>query len=252
MSREALPVLTPGQELYTYDPYRLNASFIQGEAPKDYARFGNKGKQLIDKYALAIKQGNLSLDNVPDVYKTAVYQKTITNSTDKAADVIFKTGLNTAAFLIDPIGYGLSAGAQKGIAYANDAASGRNEYGVGDLLSYTPIKGREYAQEHPFKAALIDTGSGIAGGAILRNAPRIINYIGQNIRAIMQNGLRTTGLQRQTMFMPGKQNFEVVFQDGTKGTGKTGTVKAGHVGGYHPNASPKGVFHNNASGNAIL
>ena len=171
-SRSPLPVLYPGQEIYTpTKQYSLQPSFIQAKAPKDYINFGDKGKELIDKYALAVKQGNLSLDRVPEVYKTAVYQKMITNTTDKAADTTFKIGLNTGAFMADPIGYGLSLASQKGLAYANDAVSGKNEYGIQDLIDYTPIKGRDYAQRHPFKSALIDVVSGVAGGTVLRNLP---------------------------------------------------------------------------------
>ena len=221
-SRSPLPVLYPGQEIYTpTKQYPLQPSFIQAEAPKDYINFGDKGKELIDKYALAVKQGNLSLDRVPEVYKTAVYQKMITNATNKAADTTFKVGLNAGAFMADPIGYGLSLASQKGLAYANDAISGRNEYGIQDLIDYTPIKGRDYAQRHPFKSALIDVASGVAGGTALRNLPNWISYVSQNSRGISQNALRTTGLQRQTMMMPGNQTFGTVFQDGTKGLGKT-------------------------------
>lgn len=251
MSKENLPTINPGQELYTQDPYRLYPSFIQAEAPKDYINFGDKGKELIDKYALAVKQGNLSLDRVPEVYKTAVYQKMITNATDKAADTTFKVGLNAGAFMADPIGYGLSLASQKGLAYANDAISGRNEYGIQDLIDYTPIKGRDYAQRHPFKSALIDVASGVAGGTALRNLPNWISYVSQNGKGMIQNALRTTGLQRQTMMMPGNQTFGTVFQDGTKGLGKTGTVRASHIGGYQPNSGIKGLFRNQSSGNAI-
>lgn len=251
-SRSPLPVLYPGQEIYIpTKQYSLQPSFIQVEAPKDYVNFGDKGKELIDKYALAVKQGNLSLDRVPEVYKTAVYQKMITNATNKVADTTFKVGLNTGAFMADPIGYGLSFASQKGIAYANDAISGRNEYGIQDLIDYTPIKGRDYAQRHPFKSALIDVASGVAGGTVLRNLPNWISYVNQNGRGMIQNALRTTGLQRQTMMVPGNQTFGTVFQDGTKGLGKTGTVRASHVGGYQSNSGIKGLFRNQSSGNAI-
>ena len=53
------------------------------------------------------------------------------------------------------------------------------------------------------------------------------------------------------MMMPGNQTFGTVFQDGTKGLGKTGTVRASHIGGYQPNAGIKGSFKNQSSGNAI-
>lgn len=171
MSREALPIINPGQEIYIQNPYTLYPSFIQAEAPKDYVDFGRDGQQLIDNYTLAFKQGALSFDQIPDVYKTAVYQRNITMGTDEAAATIANIGFNAAAFMLDPVGYTLSLGAQKGIAYTADKISGRNEYGVGDLLDYTPIMGRSYAAEHPGAAAVVDFGAGIAGGTVLRNLP---------------------------------------------------------------------------------
>jgi hypothetical protein len=53
------------------------------------------------------------------------------------------------------------------------------------------------------------------------------------------------------MMMPGNQTFGTVFQDGTKGLGKTGTVRASHIGGYQSNSGIKGLFRNQSSGNAI-
>ena len=251
MSREALPRINPGQEIYVSDPYRLSASSITTDAPTDYSDYGEAGKQLINNYALAVQQGAISLDNVPEAYRTAVYQRGITNATNKAANTTLKVGLNLGAFLLDPVGYTLSTVGQKGIAYTTDRTSGRNEYGTEDALGYTPIKGRQYASEHPAEAALIDAGAGIASGSLLRNLPNFIRGLGQNWRAMMQNAVASTGQQRQTMMYPGKDTFETVYTSGTKGVGKTGTVRAGRVGGYSPNTSAKGVFNNQSSGNAI-
>ncbi len=250
MSREQLPMINPGAELYISDPYRLQPSMVTAQAPQDYTEFGEAGQDLINKYALAVRQGKLKFDQVPKVYKTAVYQKMITNTTDKAAHTIFNAGLNTGLAMTDPIGYGLALASQKGAAYANDAASGRHEYGIGDLLDYTPVMGTQYAQENPGKSIMIDAGAGLAGGAALRNLPNWIRYVAQNGRGMMQNALRTTGMQRQVQMQPGNQTFGTVYTSGGKGVGKTGTVRAGHVGGYQPNASAKGTFGNQSSGNA--
>ena len=228
----------------------MEPAFIQAEAPKDYVQFGAKGKELIDKYALAVKQGSLSFDRVPEVYKTAVYQKMITNKTDRAANTAFNVGLNAALLGLDPVGFIASTASQKGLAYANDALSGRNEYKVGDLLGYTPIMGTKYTAEHPLTAIGVDVLGGIGGGYIIRNLPQILTNIAQNGRAMVQNALRTTGLQRQTIIFPGKQQFGTVYQEGTKAAGKTGTVRASHVGGYSPVTSSKGSFGNQSSGNA--
>lgn len=56
---------------------------------------------------------------------------------------------------------------------------------------------------------------------------------------MMQNAVASTGQQRQTMMYPGKDTFGTVYTSGTKGVGKTGTVRAGRVGGYSPNTSAK-------------
>lgn len=253
-SKEALPALYPNQQIVINypEPNEISSAYIVADAPKDYIDFGEKGKDLINKYTLAIQQGNMSFDQVPDVYKTAVYQKAITNKTNSAANNLFNLGLNTSLFLLDPIGYGLGFGAQKGTAYIADRASGRNDYGIGDLFKYTPIVGRESAQKRPGRAVAIDVSTGAFGGAVLRNLPNWIRFIAQNGRGMIQNALRTTGLTRQTMMYPGNQTFGTVYKEGTKGANKTGTVRAGRTGGYKPNTSAKGTFKNESSGNATM
>lgn len=248
-----LPMLHPEDKVYVSDPYSIKASGVTANAPRDYIDYGAKGQELINNYALAVKQGKINLNKVPEIYREAVYQKMITNSTDKAANTIGKIGLNTGLFLLDPIGYTLSAGAQKGLAYINDAASGRNEYGIEDLFSYTPIKGTEYAEEHPVRSMLIDTGAGIAGGGLVRNIPNIwknVKHIIQNARNAAQNAVSMTGLPRETLIFPdSKQTFNTVYRSGSKGSGKTGTVRAGgkNSGGFRANSSGKGTFGNKST-----
>ena len=69
---------------------------------------------------------------------------------------------------------------------------------------------------------------------------------------MMQNAVASTGQQRQTMMYPGKDTFGTVYTSATKGVGKTGTVRAGRIGGYSSNTSAKGVFNNQSSGNATM
>lgn len=252
LSTQSLPAIHPGQEIYTADPYTLNTSSVQANAPQDYVDYGERGQRMINNYALAVKQGAIDFNKVPKVYQNAVYQKMITNTTDKAADKILQTGLNTALFLADPIGYSLGYAGQKAAAYANDKASGRNEYGVEDILGYTPVKGTEYAAEHPIASVLTDVATGAVIGGAARNAGTII----RNARQAAQNAAATTGLEREILAYPiaGKSTFGSVFQSGTKGAGKTGTATAGGLksGGYHFNVSPKGLFNNAASGNTTI
>lgn len=251
LSRESLPTINPSQEIYTSNPYILQASHISASAPKNYVDFGNQGQQIATNYALALKQGKITLNEIPEVYRIPAYQKSITLTTDKVADIIAKTGLNTAMFLADPIGYTAGMMAQKGVAYANDKLSGRNEYGINNLLDYTPVMGTEYTEKHPYKSLFTDVAAGAIGGTALRNAPTIIS----NARQAAQNAVNTTGLTRQTIPVPqesGRANgFGTVYKEGSKTAGKTGTVRAGRPNGYTSNTSAKGVFSNEASGNSV-
>lgn len=247
--KERLPAIHSGQEIYTSNPYALNASRVSADAPVDYADYGELGRNLVTNYARAIDQGAISLNDVPDVYKPAVYQRGITLKTDKAADTIFKTGLNTALFLSNPIGYTSGYAAQKGAAYANDALSGRNEYGLDDLIGYTPVMGTEYAAEHPAQSLGVDVLTGAIGGAGIRNIGNIVS----NARQAFQNAAATTGLERQTLSFPqfasSRPSFGSVFQSGVKGAGKTGSQYAGRgASGYRPIVSAKGTFSHSASG----
>jgi len=128
------------------DPYKLDAARVTAEAPEDYVDFGNKGQKIINNYAIAVKQGAISLNDVPEVYRTATYQKMITNSTDKAADRILQTGLNTALFLADPVGYSLGYAGQKAAAYAND----RLNMGLEICLITSQLKEQSTLQNIPW------------------------------------------------------------------------------------------------------
>lgn len=170
---EGIPVMQMNQELYTSDPYILNSSYIVSDSPKNYAEYGNEGQQKIEKYARAVKQGKIKFNQVPKAFQSAVNQRMITFGTDKFANHALNVGGNIAMFLSNPLGYMAGVTAQKGGAYAIDKISGRNEYGVGDILGYTPVMGREYAQENPGKATAVDVATGIFGGGLLRNLKNI-------------------------------------------------------------------------------
>lgn len=250
LSREALPTINPNQDVYVSDPYTLQPARINKNAPKNYIDFGEQGQQIITNYALALKQGKITLNEIPEVYRTPAYQKSITLTTDQAANMIAKTGINLGLFLTDPVGYVAGVTAQKGLAYANDELSGRNEYDIKDIFDYTPIMGTEYTDEHPYRSLLTDVVAGAIGGTALRNAPTIFS----NTRQAAQNAINTTGLTRQTIPAPRESGrvsgFGSVFKEGSKTSGKTGTVRAGRPNGYTPNTSVKGVFSNEASGNS--
>ena len=163
------------QELYTSNPYILNSSYVTANAPKNYADYGQQGQQKMDMYARAVKQGQMRFNDVPKEYQSAVNQRMITQGTDKFANHALNVGSNIAMLLMNPAAYTAGMLAQKGTAYTTDALSGRNEYGVGDVLGYTPVMGREYAQEHPGKAAAVDMATGIFGGSVLRNLKNFAN-----------------------------------------------------------------------------
>lgn len=91
-------------------------------------------------------------------------QKGIYDKTDKAAGTIAKVGTNLAGFMLNPAAYLGGLATQKGLAYAADKISGRNQYGIEDVLDNTPIMGREYAAENPMKSTFVDMGAGLLGG----------------------------------------------------------------------------------------
>lgn len=172
---EGIPVMQMNQELYTSDPYILNSSYVVSDAPKNYAEYGDEGQQKIEKYTRAVKQGKMKFNNVPKAFQSAVYQRMITLDTDKFANHALNVGGNIALLLSNPLGYMAGMTAQKGGAYAVDKISGRNEYRIGDVLGYTPVMGREYAQSNPGKATAVDVATGIFGGGLLRNLKNIAN-----------------------------------------------------------------------------
>ena len=246
-SKEALPAIHPGQKIYVANPFNLSAAQVSAKAPRDYADYGQRGQQMLDNYAIAVQRGDIQFKDVPEPYKQAVYQRGITLKTDDFARKTFNTGLNTALFLADPVGYTAGFAAQKGLAYANDRASGRNEYTAKDILGYTPVMGREYAEEHPVQAGIADVAAGVVGGGVIRNTGNIIS----NARQAFQNAAATTGLERQVLSYPTatKGTFGTVYNSATKGVGKTGTMRMGRgASGYSPNVSTKGTFSNASSG----
>lgn len=238
-SRFVMPVKESGE---------LTPSVVSAKRPRDFGDFSAASQKKINNYALAVRQGTISLNDVPESYRGATYQRIITLGTDKAAETIGKVGLNTALALSDPIGYAAGWAAQKGLAYANDAASGRNEYTAGDILGYTPVLGTEYAEEHPGAAIAADLASGAIGGTALRN----VGSIARNVEQAAQNAAAVSGIERDVLSYPsvGKAKaFGTVYKSGTKGTGKTGTVRSARgASGYGPNVSAKGVFSNESSG----
>jgi hypothetical protein len=124
---------------------------------------------MINKYALAVKQRQMRFNEVPKEYQTAVNQKMINNQQDAVAEPIAKVGFNLPAFFANPAGFLLGLTSQKGAAFAVDKLSGRNEYGIEDVFSYTPVMGREYASEHPVIATAVDAVTGSVGGKFIKN-----------------------------------------------------------------------------------
>ena len=231
---------------------QITASRVTAKKPVDFIDFSPESQSTINDWALAVRQGTVKFNQVPSKYQTAVYQRMITQGTDKAAETITKVGLNTALALTDPVGYAAGWAAQKGIAYANDAASGRNEYDASDILGYTPVKGTQYAQEHPTHSILTDIAAGTVGGGVIRNIGNIVG----NAEQVAQNAAAVSGLEREVLSYPSvvqPKTFGTVYKSGTKGVGKTGTVRSAKGSyGYTPNVSAKGVFSNQSSGSPAI
>lgn len=242
------------KEIYTSNPYILNSSRVTANAPRNYADYGEQGRQKMDLYAYAVKQGKMKFSDVPKPFQAAVNQRMITQGTDKFANHAFNAGTNIAMFLANPAAYLAGTAAQKGTAYAADKVSGRNEYGVDDVLGYTPVMGREYAQEHPGKAAAVDMVSGVVGGSVLRNLKNIANPAWRQAfsQAFQANAQNATGLtngivHENPVFQINKGH---VFQAGTKGFGKAGNRVAGSPSvGYKTMSVPNATFSHSAGMN---
>ena len=143
-------------------------SYLDGE-------YKEKGQDKITQYALAVNQGAMEFNQVPDAFKTAVYQRMNILENNKTANVIANTGANIGMFLLNPSAYLSGLLAQKGVAYTTDAISGRHEYNMGTVLGNTPVMGTNYQKENPGKSLLIDAATGIIGGTLLRNSHNIFN-----------------------------------------------------------------------------
>lgn len=174
-SQEALPAIQPGQKIYLRDPYKLTASRVKAKAPVEFSEYGPQGQEKLHNYALALRQGKIKMEDIPEPFRVAVGQEFINIGRDKVSDQVFNVGSNIAMFLANPLAYTAGTVAQKGTAYAADAISGRNEYGLGDALGFTPVMGREYAAENPGKSFAVDAVTGVVGGSALRNIPNIAN-----------------------------------------------------------------------------
>ena len=118
-SKEQLPVIQPGQKIYIKDPYKLKASRVKANAPKDLGEWGSEGRAKIEILANAVKQGEIALEDVPEIFRVPTYQRLITLGTDKAS-VPFNYGMDAVAMLINPVAYFATKGAQKTMAYGYD------------------------------------------------------------------------------------------------------------------------------------
>lgn len=250
-SSEQLPVLTENQKIYIKDPYRLNASVVTADSPKEYGKFGSSGQKKIEQYALAVKSGKMDINQVPKRFQTAVYQRMIAQGNNKFANHAFNVGSNITMFLMNPAAYIAGTAAQKGTAYTVDKISGRNEYGIGNVLGNTPVMGREYQAEKPGVSAAVDIATGIFGGGLLRNLKNIANPSWRQAfsQAVKSNVQNTTGLSDEIVHTIPASQFSKghVYQYRIKGFGKSGNKVSGSPsGGYRPVTSAKSTFNHSA------
>ena len=252
-----IPEMQLNREIYTSNPYKLNPSYVAAQAPRNYADYGEQGRQKIDMYAYAVKQGKMKFNDVPKPFQTAVNQRMITQGTDKFANHAFNTGVNIAMFLANPAAYLAGTTAQKGTAYVVDKTSGRDDYGVGDVFNYTPIMGRAYQAENPGKSAAIDIATGVFGGGLLRNLKNIANPAWRQLfaQAAKSNLQNTIGLFGQVVHENPIYNIVKghIYQSGSKGFGKSGNWMRGNPSmGYRAVSTPKATFTHKAGTNLKL
>ena len=245
--------LNPNDVLYLYNPYKLDASVVTADSPKDYVDFGKEGQKTIDKYARSLNYKDITIDDIPKHLQVAVMQRSINLAQNNAADKAAKVGLNLGMFLTNPIGYISGVAAQKGAAYLNDRVSGRNEYDYSDVLNYTPVRGRKYAKDNPVKSTLTDMAVGASPSA-LKNIFNNSTQLATAFRNAANNAAGTAeamGINRISI-----PNVVKDIQKGhnytsySKGIGKSGNVVYKSTkNGYKPVLSNKGGYIHKASSN---
>ena len=250
--RQEPPIIHPGTSIYISDPYKITAAVVQADAPKNYVDYKQDGRRMLDSYATAVRNGQMRFNEVPEPFRTPVYQRMINQGQGEFAENALNVGINTGLFLLDPIGYTSGFLAHKGLAYGVDKISGRNEYDMGDFLGNTPIMGRQFQFENPITSATVDGLSGIFGGGLIRNARTLLNpNFYKSYLANMKN-IGSTFVQRQQLPMPQISGVAPatghVFKAGTKGIGKSGNVVKGNPSvGYRSMFTPKATFNHSAS-----
>lgn len=246
------PTIHPGQEIYIQDPYKLDAAVVTADAPENYVDYGEAGRRKIDAYATAVRGGQMRFNEVPEPFRTPVYQKMINQGTGEFAENALNVGINAGLFLLDPVGYTSGFAAQKGLAYGVDKISGRNEYDMGDFLGNTPIMGRQFQSENPITSATIDGLSGIVGGGLIRNARTLLNPNFYKSYLTNMKNIGSSFVQRQQLPMPQISGVAPatghVFKVGVKGVGKSGNAVRGNPSvGYRSITTPKVTFNHSAS-----
>lgn len=246
------PTIHPGQEIYIRDPYKLDTAVVTADAPENYVDYGEAGRRKIDAYATAVRGGQMRYDEVPEPFRVAVGQRMVTQGTGEFAGHAANVGFNLGMFFLNPAAYASGLMAQKGLAYGLDAASGRNDYDAGDFFNHTPVMGRQFYAERPIASTLIDVGTGMIGGGLIRNAKTLANPTFWKSYLSNMKNIGGTFAQRQQLPFP--QESGVISSGGSKftsvikGFGKSGNaVKGSPSGGYKAVITPKGTFTHSAS-----
>ena len=222
---------------------RMSPSTITASAPDytstDYANLPESVRAKVDAYAQAIKDHKITINQVPPLYRQQAYKQTVRGTMDEAGSQVADKVLMFPFKMVDvPVRATLNEGRKLIFPQQND-------YGVGDYFGHFSFMGPEFEQEHPVADAVLNIGTTpliTSVGSKVAMTPRALQTISSNVR----NNARATGetvmghmsAPKPTSGIPVSNG--TVYQSGTKGFGKTGTVTRGQHG-YRPNTSSKGT-----------
>ena len=164
---------------------------ITSENPS-FSRMSSSYKTKISAYAKALKRGEIDINNIPKSIQSHIIEAAGSNRDGYSglSDAMLTAPLAALA----PTAYISGTAAKKGLAYISDKVSGRNEYGLEDLIGNTPISGRQYQYLEPTKSAITDLAVGFIPG-LSSSAISSLSAGVRNLRSMSVNNNIMTGIK---------------------------------------------------------
>ena len=164
---------------------------ITSENPS-FSRMSSSYKTKISAYAKALKRGEIDINNIPKSIQSHIIEAAGSNRDGYSglSDAMLTVPLAALA----PTAYISGTAAKKGLAYISDKVSGRNEYGLEDLIGNTPISGRQYQYLEPTKSAITDLAVGFIPGLSSSGISSLSAGV-RNLRSMSVNNNIMTGIK---------------------------------------------------------